>query len=242
MPRLSSTDHRQLLDVLWTVGESPEGTRCPEPALQALRALVPCDVVAYGHAPDGEQRMVHVGEPLGQMTDELRRRRRLYHHRTRCGRCAVRGSSRTTSRVAPINGWSCTSWSIGRSASSTMMRALVRRRHSRVATRVRSRRSRLQRARSKRPRPTAPLSRATLCPRGSAGVGQGEGHVSPAPDPVARRRRAHERRDRLCAGHLADGQEASRERHSNRPTRSPHANRSGRGSSRLSLAAPELVE
>lgn len=95
MPRLSSTDHRQLLDVLWTVGESAEADPFPEPALHALRALVPCDVVTYhGHAPDGEQHMVHVGQPLGQMTDELRRQHRLYDHQDPLRK--VRGARKLT--------------------------------------------------------------------------------------------------------------------------------------------------
>ena len=75
MPRLSSTDHRQLRDVVWTLGETPKSV-FSEPALDALRALVPCDVVAYH---DG-RRIVHVGEPLGQMTEELRALHRRYDH------------------------------------------------------------------------------------------------------------------------------------------------------------------
>lgn len=75
MARLTSTDHRQLRDVVWTLGETSKSA-ISDAALDALRALVPCDVVAYH---DG-QRIVHVGEPLGEMTDELRALHRRYDH------------------------------------------------------------------------------------------------------------------------------------------------------------------
>lgn len=91
MPRLSSTDHRQLRDVVWTLGE--ERRPFSEPALDALRALVPCDVVAYH---DG-RRIVHVGDPLGEMTEELRALHRRYDHQDPLRQ--VRGAQKHTDYV-----------------------------------------------------------------------------------------------------------------------------------------------
>jgi len=78
---MSMADHRKVLDVLWTVGESSRENPFSDAALHALRALVPCDVVTYHDHPTGsERRIAYVGEPLGPMTDELRMLHRRYDH------------------------------------------------------------------------------------------------------------------------------------------------------------------
>ena len=81
MTRLREADHRKILDVLWAVGEADQADPVSESGLQALRELVPCDVVSFHRtAVDGKRTISHVGEPLGPMTDELRAVHRRYDH------------------------------------------------------------------------------------------------------------------------------------------------------------------
>jgi DNA-binding CsgD family transcriptional regulator len=91
MTRLSAADHRRVREVVWTLGE--ETGAFSVTALDALRALVPCDVVAYH---DG-RRISHVGEPLGEMTDELRALHRQYDHQDPLRR--ARGAQKHTDFV-----------------------------------------------------------------------------------------------------------------------------------------------
>jgi len=56
MPRLSGSDYRNVLEVLREAGDVEGPIPFPRPVLEALRRLVPCDVVTYreriglGHA------------------------------------------------------------------------------------------------------------------------------------------------------------------------------------------------
>jgi DNA-binding CsgD family transcriptional regulator len=48
MGRLSSADYRGILDVLHTAGESDAAAPFPQPVLEALAQLIPCDLISYG--------------------------------------------------------------------------------------------------------------------------------------------------------------------------------------------------
>ena len=72
MAGLCEADYRAALDVLREAGEVDGPAPFPPPVLEALRRLVPCDVVAY-HEQNGEERtVVWVGEPRGAVTDAVR--------------------------------------------------------------------------------------------------------------------------------------------------------------------------
>ena len=47
MARLSESDYRKSLDVLYVAGDVEGSVAYPRPVLEALRRLVPCDVVAF---------------------------------------------------------------------------------------------------------------------------------------------------------------------------------------------------
>jgi hypothetical protein len=47
MLRLSTSDYRNVLEVLREAGEVEGPVPFPQPVLEALRRLVPCDVVTY---------------------------------------------------------------------------------------------------------------------------------------------------------------------------------------------------
>jgi DNA-binding CsgD family transcriptional regulator len=74
MLRLSESDYRSVLDVLREAGAINGPIPFPEPVLDSLRRLVPCDVVAYHEVPDcpGQPRLVYIGEPRGEMSREIR--------------------------------------------------------------------------------------------------------------------------------------------------------------------------
>ncbi len=60
MARLAESDYRKVLDVLRAAGDISGPTPFPESVLEALRRLVPCDVVTYH-----ERRFrVYTGQPL----------------------------------------------------------------------------------------------------------------------------------------------------------------------------------
>lgn len=68
MPRLSASDYQRVLDVLCETADVDGPNPFPEPVLNALRRLVPCDVVAYH-----EHFAVYaVGEPGGVVTPAIR--------------------------------------------------------------------------------------------------------------------------------------------------------------------------
>jgi len=72
--QLLGSDYRKVLGVLREAGEVDGDIPFPEPVLEALRVLVPCDVVAYHEHfdPRAERIVVWTGEPRGQVTEELR--------------------------------------------------------------------------------------------------------------------------------------------------------------------------
>ena len=73
MVRLGEADYRKALEVLYAAEEADGPLAFPHPVLQALRDLVPCEVVAFhdGRAP-AEPALVYAGEPAGEMTAEIR--------------------------------------------------------------------------------------------------------------------------------------------------------------------------
>ena len=81
MPRLSALDYRKVLDVLGEAGAVADSVPFPEPVLDALRRLVPCDVVAcHEELGPGEPTVVFTGEPRGGITQEIRDACRRYSH------------------------------------------------------------------------------------------------------------------------------------------------------------------
>jgi DNA-binding CsgD family transcriptional regulator len=70
--RLSERDFRQALSVLHAAGEVGDENPFPEPVLEALRNLVPSDVVAYHEHPVGHPAVCFAGEPAGEMTPAIR--------------------------------------------------------------------------------------------------------------------------------------------------------------------------
>jgi DNA-binding CsgD family transcriptional regulator len=83
MPRLSVADYRGVLAVLREAGEVEGPIPFPEPVLDALRHLIPCDVVTYHERVGGHPALVTSGEPRGQMTCDIRAACRKYWHQDR---------------------------------------------------------------------------------------------------------------------------------------------------------------
>jgi DNA-binding CsgD family transcriptional regulator len=82
MPALREADYRMALDVLREAGDTERAIPFPEPVLEALRRVVPCDTVAYHERleSDSEPTIVWVGEPLGEVTPEVRAAVERYWH------------------------------------------------------------------------------------------------------------------------------------------------------------------
>ena len=82
MPALREVDYRGALNVLREAGDVDGAIPFPEPVLEALRRLIPCDVVAYHEQLEGdaETTIVWVGEPLGEVTPEIREAGIQYWH------------------------------------------------------------------------------------------------------------------------------------------------------------------
>jgi DNA-binding CsgD family transcriptional regulator len=81
MARLSDADLRKMLGLLRAAGEVDGPQPFPAPVLEALRELVPCDVVAFHERSDRPERvLVWAGEPVGEMTPEIREAHRRLHH------------------------------------------------------------------------------------------------------------------------------------------------------------------
>ena len=79
--RLLESDYRKALEVLYAAGEVDGPLAFPEPVLQALRDLVPCDVVTFHERSESREGvLVYTGEPLGAMTPELRAEHRRLKH------------------------------------------------------------------------------------------------------------------------------------------------------------------
>jgi DNA-binding CsgD family transcriptional regulator len=72
--RLSESDYRGVLDVLGEASAVEGPIAFTRPVLEALRRLVPCDVVAYHEllGPSGRQYVRYAGDPHGTMTAEIR--------------------------------------------------------------------------------------------------------------------------------------------------------------------------
>jgi hypothetical protein len=58
MPRLSPSDYESVLAVLREAGEVDGAVAFPNPVLEAMRRLIPCDVVTYHDSMGGEPRRV----------------------------------------------------------------------------------------------------------------------------------------------------------------------------------------
>jgi DNA-binding CsgD family transcriptional regulator len=82
MPGLCGADYRGALDVLREAGDVEGAIPFPEPVLEALRRLVPCDVVAYHEKLEGdaERTIIWTGEPRGAVTREVRAAGIRYWH------------------------------------------------------------------------------------------------------------------------------------------------------------------
>lgn len=81
MVRLAESDYRKAFDVIYAAGEVDGPVAFPEPVLDVLRELVPCDVVTFhegGWRPD--RVLVYTGEPIGPMTPEVRAAHRRLRH------------------------------------------------------------------------------------------------------------------------------------------------------------------
>jgi hypothetical protein len=70
--RLAEADYRGILDVLHEAGAVEGPIAFPELVLEALRRLVPCDVVAYRESPIGNPAVAYAGEPRGEVTSAIR--------------------------------------------------------------------------------------------------------------------------------------------------------------------------
>jgi hypothetical protein len=73
MPSLSTSDCRGVLEVLGDAGAVDGPIPFPGPVLDALRRLVPCDVVAYHQEVSlAKPARAFAGRPRGEMTPEIR--------------------------------------------------------------------------------------------------------------------------------------------------------------------------
>jgi DNA-binding CsgD family transcriptional regulator len=82
MASLSRSDYRHALEVLHRAADVDGDNPFPEPVLEAIRRLVPCDVVAYHDRRDhlGAPEIVFTGQPRGPMTPEIRAAHRRFLH------------------------------------------------------------------------------------------------------------------------------------------------------------------
>ena len=72
MSRLSVSDYQSVLDVLGEAGDVAGSVPFPDPVLEALRRLVPCDVVSYHESIGGLYGVTFAGDPRGTVTEEIR--------------------------------------------------------------------------------------------------------------------------------------------------------------------------
>jgi DNA-binding CsgD family transcriptional regulator len=78
MAGLAERDYVGVLDVLHEAAAVDGPLPFTRPVLQALRDLIPCDVVAYHEGVDGARRVVWDGEPRGIVPPAPREARRRY--------------------------------------------------------------------------------------------------------------------------------------------------------------------
>lgn len=72
MLRLSSSDYQRVLAVLYETADVEGPNPFPEPVLDSLRRLVPCDVVTYHEHVAVYAPLAQVGEPAGTVTPAIR--------------------------------------------------------------------------------------------------------------------------------------------------------------------------
>jgi DNA-binding CsgD family transcriptional regulator len=82
MARLAESDYRNVLEVLRAAGDVSGPVPFPETVLDALRRLIPCDVVTYHERSASRRRRlpVYIGEPRGPLTPEIRNAHRRLEH------------------------------------------------------------------------------------------------------------------------------------------------------------------
>lgn len=80
VPRLSLSDYESVLAVLRDAGEVDGAVAFPKPVLEAVRRLIPCDVVTYHDSMGGEPAVVSAGEPRGAMPADYRPACKRYWH------------------------------------------------------------------------------------------------------------------------------------------------------------------
>jgi DNA-binding CsgD family transcriptional regulator len=81
MPRLSESDYRSVLDVLHEAEAIDGPIPFPGPVLDALRRLVPCDVVAYHRRLSrGLPAVAFTGEPRGDKTRHVAEAQKRWCH------------------------------------------------------------------------------------------------------------------------------------------------------------------
>jgi DNA-binding CsgD family transcriptional regulator len=81
MARLSESDYRSVLEVVYAGGEVEDTVAFDEPVLAALRRLVSCDVVTFHERSASARRvLVYSGEPVGRLTPEIRAAHRRLKH------------------------------------------------------------------------------------------------------------------------------------------------------------------
>jgi DNA-binding CsgD family transcriptional regulator len=90
MPRLSASDYEKVLDVLHEAADVDGPIPFSEPVLEAMRRLVPCDVVAYHDRTGGHPHVCLVGESRSPMTAEIREAAR--RHWFECPLMPMRGA------------------------------------------------------------------------------------------------------------------------------------------------------
>jgi hypothetical protein len=78
MSRLSGSDYRKALDVAYELAHVDGPNPFPEPVLEALRSLVPCDVVAFHERVGWGSAVTWVGVLRGAMTPAIRDASRRY--------------------------------------------------------------------------------------------------------------------------------------------------------------------
>jgi RNA polymerase sigma factor (sigma-70 family) len=88
--RVSTSDLEKVLDVVYEAAEVDGPRPFPEPVLEAMRRLVPCDVVAFHDRTGGEPAVSQVGEPRAPVTTEIRAAAR--RHWYECPLTPMRGA------------------------------------------------------------------------------------------------------------------------------------------------------
>ncbi len=84
-PPLSASDWEHALDVLGEAAAVEGPVPFPEPVLESLRRLVPCDVVSYHEQPLGVPAIAFAGERRGEWTVEICDAEACYWHQDHLG-------------------------------------------------------------------------------------------------------------------------------------------------------------